>query len=129
MLGFKDKLALNNREITAQRMKFSIKDFFSKRDQIRSFQQIWSHLLKKILMENSNFYAVIESLHLRLGFRRLTIADYFLHLMCLASTLSYNHVLFDETKHLLKLFDIHYADTTKEPYIFISPRNLYRNRN
>ena len=31
-------------------MKFSIKDFFSKRDQI-----YWSHLLKKYLMENFFF--------------------------------------------------------------------------
>ena len=38
---------------TAQKMKFSIKNFFSKRDQIRSFLQILSHLLKKSLMENS----------------------------------------------------------------------------
>ena len=30
-------------------MKFSIKDFFSKFDQIRSFLQISSHLLKKSL--------------------------------------------------------------------------------
>ena len=30
-------------------MKFSIKDFFSKCDQIRSFLRIWSHLLKKSL--------------------------------------------------------------------------------
>ena len=33
-------------------MKFSIKDFFSKFDQIRSFLLIWSHLLKKFLTEN-----------------------------------------------------------------------------
>ena len=33
-------------------MKFSIKDFFSKCDQIHSFLRIWSHLLKKSLMEN-----------------------------------------------------------------------------
>ena len=33
--------------LTAQKMKYSIKDFFSKCDQIRSFLQIWSHLLKK----------------------------------------------------------------------------------
>ena len=39
-------------------MKFSIKDFFSKCDQIRSFQQISSHLLKKSLMENFIFCAV-----------------------------------------------------------------------
>ena len=36
-------------------MKFSIKDFFIKFDQIRS----WSHLLKKSLMENFIFCAVV----------------------------------------------------------------------
>ena len=45
---------------TAQNMKFSIKDFFSKRDQIPSFLQIWSHLLKKSLMENFIFCAVVS---------------------------------------------------------------------
>ena len=43
---------------TAQKMKFSIKDFFSKCDQIRRKLRIWSHLLKKFLMENFNFCAV-----------------------------------------------------------------------
>ena len=38
--------------LTAQKMKFSIKDFFSKCDQIRSLLRIWSHLLKKSLTEN-----------------------------------------------------------------------------
>ena len=37
---------------TAQKMKFSIKDFVSKFNQIRSFRRIWSHLLKKSLMKN-----------------------------------------------------------------------------
>ena len=41
---------------TAQKMKFSIRDFFSKCDQIRSFLWIWSHLLKKSLMENFFFF-------------------------------------------------------------------------
>ena len=41
-----------------QKMKFSIKDFFSKCDQIRSFLRVWSHLLKKYLMENFIFCAV-----------------------------------------------------------------------
>ena len=45
---------------TAQKMKFSIKDFFSKYDQIRSFLQIWSHLLNKSLMENFSFCAVFK---------------------------------------------------------------------
>ena len=46
--------------LTAQKMKFSIKDFFSKCNQIRSFLWIWSHLLKKSLMENFIFCAVWE---------------------------------------------------------------------
>ena len=36
-------------------MKFSIKDIFSKCDQIRSYLRIRSYLLKKSLMENSLF--------------------------------------------------------------------------
>ena len=40
---------------TAQKMKFLIKDFFSKCDHIRSFLRIWSYLLKKSLMENFIF--------------------------------------------------------------------------
>ena len=43
---------------TAQKMKFSIKDYFSKCDQIRSFLPIWSDLLKKSLMENFIFCVV-----------------------------------------------------------------------
>ena len=38
--------------VTAQKMKFSVKDFFSKCGQIRSFLRIWSYLLKKSVMEN-----------------------------------------------------------------------------
>ena len=34
---------------TAQKLKFSIKGFFSKCDQIRRKQRVWSHLLKKSL--------------------------------------------------------------------------------
>ena len=39
-------------------MKFSIKDFLSKYDQIRNFLRIWSHLLKKSLMKNFIFYTM-----------------------------------------------------------------------
>ena len=45
---------------TAQKMKFSFKDFFSKCDQSRSFLRIWSHLLKKSLMKNFIFCAVFQ---------------------------------------------------------------------
>ena len=41
--------------ITAQKMKLSIQDFLSKFDQIHRKLPIWSHLLKKSLMENPFF--------------------------------------------------------------------------
>ena len=44
---------------TALHKKFFIKDFFCKCDQIRSFLRIWSHLLKKSLMENFIFCALL----------------------------------------------------------------------
>ena len=39
-------------------MKFFIKDFFSKCDQIRSYLRIWSHLMKKFLTKNFIYCAV-----------------------------------------------------------------------
>ena len=38
--------------LTGQKMKFSMKDLFSKYDQIRGFLPIWSHLLKKSLIQS-----------------------------------------------------------------------------
>ena len=49
-----------NGHCTAQRMKFSVKDFCSKYDQIHSFLRFRSHLLKKSLIENFIFCAVLE---------------------------------------------------------------------
>ena len=43
---------------TAQKLKFSITDFFSKYDQIRRKLRICSHLLKKSVLENFIFCAV-----------------------------------------------------------------------
>ena len=40
---------------TTQKIKFSIKSFFNKCDQIRSFLQIWWYLLKKLLIQNIIF--------------------------------------------------------------------------
>ena len=47
-----------NDEYFAQKIKFSIKDFLSKCDQMGSLLRIWSHLLKKFLIENFIFCAV-----------------------------------------------------------------------
>ena len=46
----------------SQKMKFFIKDLFSKCDQIRRKPRIRSHLLKKSLMENFIFCAVYDHL-------------------------------------------------------------------
>ena len=53
-----EKKGINNVISTTQKMKFPIKDFFSKCDQIRKKLQIWWHLLRKSLMENFVFWAV-----------------------------------------------------------------------
>ena len=55
--------------LTAQKMKFAIKNFSSKCDQIRRKLKIWLHLLEKSLMEKLIFCAVAlvicGQLHLR----------------------------------------------------------------
>ena len=50
-------------DCTALKMKFDIKDFFSKCDQIRSKLRISSYLLKKTVMENFIFCAVLITLN------------------------------------------------------------------
>ena len=42
-----------------RKIKFTIKDLFSKCDQIRWKLRIWSHLLKKHSMENFIFCAIL----------------------------------------------------------------------
>ena len=54
---------------TAQKIKFSIKDFFNKCEPMRSFMWIWSHLMKKSWTENWIFYAVLAAF----SFHSLTI--------------------------------------------------------
>ena len=50
-----DEIKLCYAYITAQEMKFCIKDSFSKCEQIRRKLRIWSHFLKKSLKENFIF--------------------------------------------------------------------------
>ena len=52
LLIFNGQRLVSNIPIITQKIKFSIKDFFSKCYQIRSFLRIRSHLLKKSLMKN-----------------------------------------------------------------------------
>ena len=53
--------SFSTKMVNAQNMKFSIKDLFSKCDQIRRKLRIWSHLLKKSIKENFIFHAVSQS--------------------------------------------------------------------
>ena len=48
----------------AQKMKFCIRDFYNKCNQVNNFTRIWSHLPKKSLMENFIFSAVWEESHI-----------------------------------------------------------------
>ena len=58
-VGFESRYDLSN--VIAQNIKFSIKDFFSKCDQIPRKLRVWSYLLKKSLLENFIFWAVSQS--------------------------------------------------------------------
>ena len=61
----------NNFLYTAQKSKFSTEGFFSKCDQFRSFLRIWSHLLKKFIMEKFIFCTVLvyrNLIHVSMGF-------------------------------------------------------------
>ena len=64
-LSYNERESSTNKFLnTAQKIKFSIMNFFSKCDQILSFLRIWSHLVEKSLMENFIFCAMRTS-HLR----------------------------------------------------------------
>ena len=45
--------------VTGQKIKFSVKDFFIKCDQIHKKPLIWSHLLKKSLIDNFIFLCIV----------------------------------------------------------------------
>ena len=47
-------------QFTTRKKKFFTEDFFSKCDQIRSFLQIWSQLLKKSSMEKFIFVQLLK---------------------------------------------------------------------
>ena len=73
-------------------LKFSIKYFFSKCDQIRRELRIWSHLLKRSIMEIFIFCAVIV----------LFSIIYFYRLSCIYKQLLENKGLSPPPKSILK---------------------------
>ena len=79
---------------TAQKNKFSIEDFFIKCDQL----QIWSHLLKKSLIENFIFFCAVTSLTI---YHMLTIYP-IMHVQLML--LSFHYLYYDKknwSEHLL----------------------------
>ena len=82
---------------TDRKMKFSIKDFISKCDEIRRKQRIWSHLLKKFLMENFIFCAVVNT---RVPSGRIIGPTNFLLLINdLFDKVIFNIINYDETRY------------------------------
>ena len=79
--------------VIGQKMQLSIKDSFIKCDQIRRKLRIWSHLLKKSLMENFIFCAVSGLSYYvdaNWPFRRQIHVQFFLLLLC---TMKYFRIL------------------------------------
>ena len=56
------KVTSKTRKSAAQKVKFSVKAFFSKSEENRRKLQICSHILKKSLMGNFSFCVVKQSL-------------------------------------------------------------------
>ena len=84
---------------TSQKMTFFIKVFFSKCDQIDIFLRIWSHLLKKSLIENFNFCAV-RNFELRNFFSQTTFTVASFPLVLDSMQKSYV-ILFQDAFHFL----------------------------
>ena len=107
-------------KVTAQKKKFFIKDCFSKCDPIRKKQRIWSHLLKKSLMESfifaewvvmiaqkisffvTNFFSKYEHIH-----RKLQISSH-LH----SHLHSHSHLFFFNKKFRF-LYNVFWTISTK----------------
>ena len=99
-------------------MKFTIKDYFSKCNQIRSFLRISLHLLKKSLMENFIFYAV--KIYQELGLESLTDWRWYRNLVFFQKII----------KNLSPTYLATYLNNNTPPFIYntrISYQNTFRN--
>ena len=92
-------LALKHGTFTARKMKFSIKDFFSKCDLIHRKLRIWSHLLKKSFVQNFIICPVIKT-----AFANNLLAA---HEICLKSKLQTLNLLYTLVKNFIFNFRIY----------------------
>ena len=102
---------------TASKMKFPIKDFFSKCNQIRRKPRIWSQLLKKFLMENFIFLCsdgvVLEILTNSGDFRR--VSGFFKELFKFWNFKSLSFCVHHHLRHYLQLLE-YMSKTTVRVY-------------
>ena len=74
--NFRENFTIHFTGRTYQKIKFSIKDFFSKCDRIRKKLWTWSHLVKKFLMEKIHFLCSAEYINNALKMsKKVSIAD------------------------------------------------------
>ena len=97
---------------TAQKMKFSIEDSFSKCDQIHSFLCIWSHLLKKSRMESLIFCVVFSKVN-HVEFADIALINFL------------NDFLFQIAIKLILLLVLVYCNTLYIYYFLLHVIHLY----
>ena len=116
--------------ITAQKIKFSIKNFCCKCDQISSFPQIRPHLLEKSLMENFIFCAVAPATSINDSsiFYLRSIVEYFetynylvlFAFMCYLSVEKHESIIFgDLIFGNAKILSYHFSGVFLIPFIRI----------
>ena len=93
-------------------MKFSIRDFFSKYDQIRSFLWIWSHLLKKALMENFVFCAALSRYIVRANIEITPVPFW---MVCLSSKFTLHSLINSSRVYGKHLFEFLCDKSVKKP--------------
>ena len=78
-------------EHSTKNVHFSIKDFFSKCDQIRRKLRIWSHLLKKSLLMENLIYCKVEASKSRFNEADLILRKPYKKIRCSHSDLYHNN--------------------------------------
>ena len=94
---------------STKKKRFSIKDFFSKYDQIRRKLRIWSHLLKKSLMKNFIFLCGDNvSQHLNISIEIIKQKfDIFTYLICTNINSSLKSSLFSSCLKITNATPLH----------------------
>ena len=96
-------------------MKFSVKDFFSKCDQISRKLWIWSHLLKKSLMENFIFLCSVNKAVVKV--HKLHILTRFINLYLINSYFYSNFNYYSLVYMFSSAKSLRSSPCKKEPFV------------